>query len=705
MKIETSHFEQHEKQQFRRIAISIWMASMAATIWLFAFTTDLLMLLGMTIVAASFLFIGFHTVTARTEKEAGYVRLIWCVVTITSAIFGSLPAGVFFVHPIRTVLNYLIAFMVVDLYYIITAHWRRSVILGSGTLLILNAVNYFVYMHRGKELVLIDVLSVRTAANVIDQYDFKLPGLLIVTLGLWIACLFAQAAMPAVLEKPRKVPYGRLKALGALAVSVLVLFTSSINIDVHTWDRKGTNQNGFLLNFFLSARTFTVKKPKDYTPEKFEEMIEPWVAEEKEEGSETAEISGPQLPPGKTPIAAAKKNPPNIIVIMNESFSDFNIFDKKPVTNIPVTPFIDSLQENTVKGYALSSVFGGNTANSEFEFLTGHSLAFLPSDSVAYQQYISEEIYSMAWLMQDLGYATYATHPYYASGWSREMVYPMLGFEEFTFLEDYEELYPQNVELLREYVSDKAMFSHVLDKLNSKEEGQPLFVMGITMQNHGGYLYEGDNYIQTVQLLETEDEYPKAEQYLSVIHETDKAVEYLLTELENYPEDTIVLFFGDHFPKVETEFYEELNGDSFDTLENRMLQYKIPFFIWANYDIPEKTVDCTSISYLGRYLLETAGLEMPAYYSMLRDIEQLIPAINAYGYYSIAQERFIPVDEATEAERNMLLMYESIQYNNLHDKKHRSEELYGQYMHLEEELDETPENGLEDAPEQPPETP
>lgn len=698
MRIETSHFEQHERHQLRRIAISIWMASMAVTTWLFAFTTDLLMLLGMAIVAACFLFVGFHTVTARTEKEANYVRLIWCVVTVTSAIFGSLPAGVFFVHPIRTVLNYLIAFMVVDLFYVITAHWRRSVILGSGTLLILNAVNYFVYMHRGKELVLIDVLSVRTAANVIDQYDFKLPGLLIVTLGLWIACLFAQAAMPAVLEKPRKIPHGRWKALGALVVSVLVLFTSSINIDVHTWDRKGTNQNGFLLNFFLSARTFAVDKPDGYSPEQVEKMIASYTAENEQQDAVETFAGAPQLPPGKAPVAVAEeKKHPNIIVIMNESFADFNIFAKKPVTNMPVTPFIDSLEENTVKGYALSSVFGGNTANSEFEFLTGHSLAFLPSDSVAYQQYISEEIYSMAWLMQDLGYATYATHPYYASGWSREVVYPMLGIEEFTFLEDY----PTDTPVLREYVEDEAMFRHVLDKLENKEEGKPLFVMSITMQNHGGYLYEGDNYVQTIQLLETEDEYPKAEQYLSVIHETDKAVEFLLTELENYPEDTIVLFFGDHFPKVETEFYEELNGDSFDTLENRMLQYQIPFFIWANYDIPEKTVDCTSISYLGRYLLENAGLELPAYYSMLKDIEQLIPAINAYGYYSKAQGRFIPVDEAADAEKNMLLLYESIQYNNLHDKKHRSEALYGQYMHLEEEVETLP----EDVPEETTPTP
>lgn len=68
---------------------------------------------------------------------------------------------------------------------------------------------------------------------------------------------------------------------------------------------------------------------------------------------------------------------PTIIVIMNESFADLSVVGDFE-TNTQVTPFMDSLSENTLKGYALSSVYGAKTPNSEWEFETGNSMAFLP---------------------------------------------------------------------------------------------------------------------------------------------------------------------------------------------------------------------------------------------------------------------------------------------------------------------------------------
>ena len=102
--------------------------------------------------------------------------------------------------------------------------------------------------------------------------------------------------------------------------------------------------------------------------------------------------------------------------------------------------FVHSLmegKENTVSGSAQVSVCGGNTANSEFEFLTGNTMAFLPNGSIPYQQYIKEEKPSMASYLKELGYETYGQHPYNASGWCRDTVYPMLGFSELSFNTDY----------------------------------------------------------------------------------------------------------------------------------------------------------------------------------------------------------------------------------------------------------------------------
>ena len=145
----------------------------------------------------------------------------------------------------------------------------------------------------------------------------------------------------------------------------------------------------------------------------------------------------------------------------------------------------------------------------------------------------------------------------------------------------------------------------------------------------------------------------------------------------------MVLFFGDHLPGIETGFYEELYGGSFDTLDRQMLSYTVPFVIWANYDIPEQTVECTSLNYLGRYLLEAAGMELPPYYSFLKDLEERIPAVNAMGYYSASWQTYLPLSEAEGEEAQWLSRYEILQYNGMFDKNGRSDVFFGQYIKTE----------------------
>jgi phosphoglycerol transferase MdoB-like AlkP superfamily enzyme len=327
-----------------------------------------------------------------------------------------------------------------------------------------------------------------------------------------------------------------------------------------------------------------------------------------------------------------------------------------------------------VRGNALCSIYGGTTANSEFEFLTSLSMAYLPSNSVPYQQFVHEDMFSLAWVMEKYGYRCFATHPYLADGWSRPTIYPMLGLKESTFLEDY----PQK-DMVRCFVSDREMFGYVLDKVSSNQTDQPWFIFGITMQNHSSFSYTGENYTQTIELEGYSREYPLAEQYLSLLHESDSALEMFLTELEEHPENTIVLFFGDHFPRVEATFLEELHGGSFGTLDEQMLQYTVPFFIWANFDIPEQTVEYTSLNYLALYLLETAGLPLPEYYQFIADLRDVVPAMNAFGYYSLSAQSFISFEEATGEEREWLDKYAVLQYNSLVDTKNRSDLFFEHY--------------------------
>ena len=223
------------------------------------------------------------------------------------------------------------------------------------------------------------------------------------------------------------------------------------------------------------------------------------------------------------------------------------------------------------------------------------------------------------------------------------------------------------------------MFEYLLDALEQSQES-PQFLFGVTMQNHGDYGFLEDNLDEYIYLENYKSDYPQAESYLTLIHESDKALEYLLTQLQQSEKKTIVLFFGDHLPKLESAFYEEVHGGSFSNLEDLMLQYTVPFFIWANYDIPEQTVACTSMNYLGRYLLEVIGIDLPPYYQFLKETEQVLPALNAFGYYSNETGKFQSGEEAKGLEAEWLNRYHILQYNAIHDKTGRSEHFFDHYV-------------------------
>lgn len=152
-------------------------------------------------------------------------------------------------------------------------------------------------------------------------------------------------------------------------------------------------------------------------------------------------------------------------------------------------PYFHSLKENAIHGYALSSVFGAKTPNSEWEFMTGNSMAFLPSGSVVYQQYISKTPTSIVSNLKNDGYTCVAMHPYYETGWSRNAVYPDLGFDETHFIDDFDQ-----TKLLREYITDRELYEKIIDRYESRAANEDLFIMSISMQNHGGYTEKYDNF-------------------------------------------------------------------------------------------------------------------------------------------------------------------------------------------------------------------
>ncbi len=395
----------------------------------------------------------------------------------------------------------------------------------------------------------------------------------------------------------------------------------------------------------------------------------------------------------ETPEAVKDENP-NVIVVMNESFADLGEVGDLSVSE-DYMPYFRSLKKNVVKGYAYSSVFGGNTANSEFEFLTGNTMAFLPDNSVPYQLFLRQNIPGLTSSLKSQGYSNaLALHPYYNTGYSRYKIYPLMGFDKFYTSDDFSVF----TETVNYHITDYEDYRKVISLYEESKQNSddPFYLFNVTMQNHGSY--NGNTY-ETGDQVQLKGQFQfnyKVEQYLNMIKMSDDALKYLIQYFQEVDEPTVIVFFGDHQPDFDESFYSALTGQDISTIEGEDLEtlYKVPFLIWANYDIGTTTVEKTSLNYLSTYLAEVAGLQKTGYQEFLTSLRTQIPAINAYGYWD-QEGTFYEVDDETSPYYSLIHQYNLLEYNDIFGKEERVDSFFYQ-----DEEDASEEVSTEEQPDQ-----
>lgn len=537
-----------------------------------------------------------------------------------------------------TRLNIFCCAVVYLVFLLILANPKRACIAGHVSLMVLAGINYFVYQFRGNEFSIGDLKAASTGLSVASKYQFVLVDRAVYVIILSILYVAFIRKLEFTFRRNWMLRLSSLAAAVVLFVYVAVQTDATVT---ESWEQKGTYRNGYILNFALGIRDSFIFAPDGYSKEAISSLEAKYPT-----------VSNEGL-----------EEDPTIIVIMNESFADLRkVAHCEFNTTQEVMPFFDSMQDNVIKGYALSSVFGAKTPDSEWEFLTGNSMAFLPSGSVPYQQYMAKEPYSLVSTLKERGYTCKAMHPYYETGWSRNKVYPMMGFDEMLFLDDFDQS-----TLMREYIPDQVLYDKIVEQFEAKDEDEKLFIMSITMQNHGGYGEYYPNFKNTVSVEGMY--YSDVNQYLSLIRESDQALEDLITYFEGVDERVEIVFFGDHQPSLNSYFYEKMNGKGLSGLDLDELQelFTVPFFIWTNYETPTQEVELTSLNYLSTMALERADIELPAYNRFLSDLSKEIPAMNARAFYSVSEGEFLHYDEASGEEAEALNEYNILQYNNMFD--------------------------------------
>ena len=478
-----------------------------------------------------------------------------------------------------------------------------------------------------------DIMSIRTAGDVAGNYSYKINGDIPVLISFLLFVWCISYSFPVL---KCKVKYRLLISAAGVLYCILMYhnmmqenFWDKLE-DVHTstaFDAEAScRKNGYIVSILFQIKDRRIEEPENYNREDVINCLQDF--------SKKQEI---------------RREKPHIIVIVNESLADLSVLGD--ITSEEPLTYMKSLQENIVKGYVSVSVLGGGTSNSEFEFLTGNSMAYLPQGLYPFNT-INKEQESLVWSLRDIGYETYAMHPAPAVNWNRKTVYPLLGFQNYYWKEGFE-----GSEKIHIGVSDRATYQKVIEIYEEREAGELQFIYDMTIQNHSGY---EDIDVESV----IENEYPTVSEYLSLARYSDEALKELIEYFKNQSEDVLICIFGDHQPVLEDEFYEDIfSKNNKGELENFLNQYKTPFWIWANYDIEEQENIEISLNYLGGLLFETAGLPQTPYMQYVSSVRKEYPVLTANGCID-KDGRVYTLEELPDK----LKEYERVQYYNIYDR-------------------------------------
>ena len=544
-------------------------------------------------------------------------------------------------YPLCLLLEWaLIAFAMLGLFFLFQRRCGGAVVLAVA-LYVLGLAEYFVILFKSMPISPGDLTALSTAAAVAGTgftytiTSFCMLSLAFTVIAIQICTLAAQVAPKRQKGSWRGLVLNLLIAIvclgGIAAHTTLLDYYHTLYIQVYSWrPLESYYRQGFLPSFISGAQTIKPSKPEDYTVSGAKKLISEY-AKEYDDNNQTGGSSATRLEATKQ----FDEEKPTVIAVMNETFSDLSIYQNMHADYQGPTYF-KSIDDCLSRGRLYVSAYGGGTANTEFEFLTGNSMAYLGSGVYPYTTYDLTDTENLAAQFKSLGYYTTAMHPNHGTNWNRENVYKDFGFDQFLTINDF-----QNAETLRGMVTDKATYDKILELLDTNSN--PQFIFDVTMQNHSGYDTGLIPYDKQMSLNIDGEFNSNVNEYVSLIQQSDEALKYFLNKLSKLDRKVVVVFWGDHQPFFPDTYNDRWFTNEDDATHQERL-WQTSYIIWANYDVAGNSQtsheEDLSSNYLGSELMKLIGAPLTDYQKAHLTLRQSLPALNSVGYED-SQDRWL----------------------------------------------------------------
>ena len=244
----------------------------------------------------------------------------------------------------------------------------------------------------------------------------------------------------------------------------------------------------------------------------------------------------------KEPVSKAF-TPRNIHIVLLESFWDPNTLKKAKFKPYPLSPEFRELWKSAEYSHALAPVFGGFTANSEFEVLCGFPTV---KEAVKFERQLLNDVPCLPHILAEKGYRTIASHPNVPVFWNRVNAYKRMGFQTYWSLQDFVQ-----DDMNREFMSDSSLYRQVLEKISgSIEAKQPMLDYIVTYFGHWNYPLNDNrpNRINSSSKIE------EVSAYADTVYYKSRELMVFINEMRKHDPEGIIVVFGDHLPFLGENF-------------------------------------------------------------------------------------------------------------------------------------------------------
>lgn len=474
--------------------------------------------------------------------------------------------------------------------YLMTGRMFLAALLTNVLLMLAALIQHYKMALRDEMFVLSDLALASEALGILDNFTLSVPWYVLLGCTVMLALPFAVWGLR--LRRHYAVRLAGVVLCAAAAVQgwghiLAVTDVPTLELSIYY------NLNG-LLPGLVWSRPQAPGKPDNYSEEAVHAVLDDYAQ------ADTAQVK------------------PDILMIMSESLYDPGKLDGLHLSEDPLA-YTKALQQAHWGGELYVQSYGGGTAQTEYEVLTGYRAAYTSLSAYLDQTLVPEGMDSLASLLKTYGYYTTAMHPSDGKTYNRENVYARMGFDEGVFIEDMEPVYDR----VGPFPSDRYMYEEIIRQYEKRPADQPWFSFVVTFQNHGGYDYGYDEHgIAAARRDGTP--LPNAATYANALKESDVQLEMLVDYFALQERPVVIVIFGDHAPAL-----TQIDYPVGESLAEQYRAHTTPVAIYSNYgfEMPEDTPRTLSAYRLGATVLHALGFRADAYYNYLADAS--IPSL--YG--------------------------------------------------------------------------